>query len=45
MNKDEYDVLELGFTIPKEFSLDLDSDEPVEPLCDLSDDGTCESCQ
>jgi hypothetical protein len=28
-----------------EFELDLESDEPVEPLCDLSDDGTCESCQ
>lgn len=28
-----------------EFELDLESDEELNPLCDLSDDGTCESCQ
>lgn len=25
--------------------LDLDSDAPLAPACDLSGDGTCEACQ
>jgi hypothetical protein len=45
----EYDVMPLGFTITKadveEFELDLESDEELTPMCDLSEDGTCESCQ
>lgn len=29
----------------EEQGLDLDSDKPLAPVCDLSGDGTCESCQ
>lgn len=25
--------------------IDLDSDAPLAPACDLSEDGTCEACQ
>jgi hypothetical protein len=30
---------------PEESGLDLDSDKPLSPVCDLSGDKTCESCQ
>ena len=30
---------------PIQLELDFESDEPLPPACELSDDGTCEACQ
>lgn len=30
---------------PASDGLDLDSDAPLAPACDLTGDGTCEACQ
>lgn len=30
---------------PVQLELDLESDEPLQPACDLSGEGDCEACQ